>query len=323
MAQESLRLASTICSGVEQQTVRLQGLLKAGKETADKRLAHEAQVASEMKAYDADMDECLAQLAELEREAEARKQSLHQAALDKEHEKSALQEVERIRKNVRQLEEQRDLLQSSITQKKQKVQEVAKSRQALLESRRNLKLENERLKASIQELELELQEKTGSIHCEMFDNTKNSQIIREGKFDFRKRLQEATTIEKKFEKAQENLGKDAKKLESRKSRLSTLREVNKTLHRRLQTKKELEQRYVDLTEQSLNLQFLISEVMRDLAQKFDIQNDEIEDVSPEDFVSGPKEIMTFQSQRIDELNNAIRGQNISNTKKKFENLVYH
>jgi chromosome segregation ATPase len=323
MSHESLRLAASLCSSFDQQTARLLAVCQGVRDAQDKRASLEAQETREAEDYDAKMNEYLEEIASIERKAEEATLAKSKKEEGKGLEKNILQEIEKLRKIVRQLEEHRDKLECSVTQKKQKQQEVVLSRQALIESRRNLKQENEKLKADIMSLEKDLQEKTGSIHCEMFDNTKNTQIIREGKFDFRKRVQEATAIEKKFAKAQENLGKDAKKLEARKSRLSTLREVNKTLHRRLQTKKELEQRYIDLTEQSLNLQFLISEVMRDLAKKYDIRSDEIEEVNPEEFVTNPKEIMDFQAQKIDSLNHAIRDQHISNTKKKYENLVYH
>lgn len=323
MSHESLRLAAGLCTSFEQQAARLLSVCQGLRDSQDKRAALEAQEAKEAEEYDGKMNEYLEIIASIEQRADEGRQKKTRREESKEREKNILLEIEKIRKIVRQLEENRDRLQCSLTQKKQKQQEVVMSRQALVESRRNLKSENEKLKTDILVLERDLQEKTGNIHCEMFDNTRNTQIIRDGKFDFRKRLQEATALEKKFAKAQENLGKDAKKLDGRKSRLNTLREVNKTLHRRLQTKKELEQRYVDLTEQSLNLQFLISEVMRDLSKKFDIHDDEIEDVQPEDFVKSPKEIFNFQAQKIDSLNYTIRDQNISNMKQKYENLVYH
>ena len=322
MAAESLRLADSLCRGFEQQTSRFAEVLRQTKEAEDARKLVEAKETKETADYDQKMNDYLDVINQINKQAEEGKQTKERKEQAKYSEKNTLYEIEKIRKIVRQLEEQRDKLQCSLTQKKQKQQEVVMSRQALVESRRNLKQENENLKRDLQLLEKDLQDKTGSIHCEMFDNTKNSQLIKDGKTNLRMRLQEASTIEKKFQKAQENLGKDAKKLEGRRSRLNTLREVNKTLQRRLQTKKELEARYLELTEQSLNLQFLISEVMRDLAKKYNIHSSEIEEVQPADFVNSPAEIMDFQSQKIDSLNHAIRDQNISNTKKKFGNLVY-
>lgn len=322
MSHESLRLADSLCRGFEQQTTRLLEVLRGLREAREAGLNLEAKESAEVQDYDSRVNACLVQIEEIDARAEARRFAKDNKEASRAEEKNMVLEIERLRKIVRKHEEDRDQLQFSLTQKKQKQHEMVMSRQALIESRKNLKQENEQLRADIKALEKDLQEKTGSIHCEMFDNTKNTQILRDGKQDFRKRLLEASTLERKFSKAQENLGKDAKKLEGRKSRLNTLREVNKTLRRRLQTKKELEQRYVELTEQSLNLQFLISEAMKELASKYDIHSDEIEEVQPADFVSSPTEIITYQSRKIDSLNNTIRGQNISNTKRKYGTLVY-
>ena len=127
-------------------------------------------------------------------------------------------------------------------------------------------------------------------------------------------------LRSRVQKISASLEKDAGQLAGRENKLKTLRQVNRTLHKKYQNKQFLEQRHEELTEQSLNLQFLMSEFMKELAQTYDIHNSEIEDTYRD--LGDPAQIIEQQQRDIQRLTKKVDKQNADVSRLRYSQLVH-
>jgi chromosome segregation ATPase len=318
---EVMSTVDTLCRNFESMALRLRELVIKNQKIEKQVEDIENREITDQKEHDKLMDRYNSILKEHDLEKKKSKEIEVMAKQNTERDKEVLQEIEKIRKTVKCMEEEGAKRQSVVMSKKQKQNEEQMSYQALLESKENLLNENDKLKKEIEDLETLIQQKTGHIHSQVFDNSRDTRSLMSGKEDLRKRHQETIEIDKKVKKAEENLLREAKKLEGKQTRLQTLQQVNKTLHKKVGEKKQLESRYNELTEQSLNLQFLISEVMRDIAKRYDIKDGEVGEPNPMEFCRGADEVLNSQMKYINELNSFIRQKNIEMTKNKYADIV--
>lgn len=320
MALHQLQAANTLCIDFDRAVADLKAMLTESSTAVNRSRMLEDKEVDDIKAHDREMDDIQRRLEDLESSRIKIEESKVVKMRMKDDEKLTFQKIEQVRRLVKELEEEKDKLQLYVAQKKQKLHEVVMSRQAVIASWQNLKTENSKLKEEISYLEEKHHEYRSNQQRSYFDEGKDINDLLNGKTNFRKLQQEAIDLKNRMQKITNTLEKDASQLVSRENKLKTLKQVNKTLQKKFQLKKELEQRHVELTEQSLNLQFLMSEFMKELAQNYDIQNSEIEDTYRD--LGDPAQIIAQQQRQIQKLSKKVDIQRAGVSKLKHSHLVH-
>lgn len=315
-----MQAANGLCIDFDDAVSRLKAVLAESKEAANHgRLLEEKEV-DEIKAHDRQMDDIQQRIADLQHNRAQKEDSVVAKQRLREDEKQTFQKIDNVRRLVKELETEKDKLQLYVAQKKQKLHEVVMGRQAVIASWQNLKSENSNLKQEIVLLEEKHNDFRSQQQRTYFDEGRDINDLLLGKNNFRKLQQDAMDLRSRVQKISASLEKDAGQLAGRENKLKTLRQVNRTLHKKYQNKQFLEQRHEELTEQSLNLQFLMSEFMKELAQTYDIHNSEIEDTYRD--LGDPAQIIEQQQRDIQRLTKKVDKQNADVSRLRYSQLVH-
>lgn len=315
-----MQAANGLCIDFDDAVSRLKAVLTESNEAANHgRLLEEKEV-DEIKAHDRQMDDIQQRIADLQHKRAQKEDSVVAKQRLREDEKQTFQKIDNVRRLVKELETEKDKLQLYVAQKKQKLHEVVMGRQAVIASWQNLKSENSNLKQEILLLEEKYNDFRSQQQKTYFDEGRDINDLLIGKSNFRKLQQDAIDLRSRVQKISASLEKDAGQLAGRENKLKTLRQVNRTLHKKYQNKQFLEQRHEELTEQSLNLQFLMSEFMKELAQTYGIHNSEIEDTYRD--LGDPAQIIEQQQRDIQRLTKKVDKQNADVSRLRYSQLVH-
>lgn len=226
------------------------------------------------------------------------------------------------KERVDELERKLSEKEKQVRLKEEQTQKEANERRRKEDLRAQLTEDNSLLRTTISQLKEEVASLSMKMTSEIQDSSLQFMSVQEGKLGLRKMQEETIKLEKKMGGIKEKLAKDAKLLEGKESRLQTLKNMNKTLRKKVSQKGQLESRYSELTEQSLNLQYLISEVMNQLAKKFNIlEQDRQEDKWPGGGELIPRKLLKDQEEYIEHLAKVLEKKNGQLSKTKLANLL--
>lgn len=236
-------------------------------------------------------------------------------------EKEVQAEVEALKRKVKELEGEGAQRESFVRQKRQKLSEEDKSLQALIQARNKLEREQQAVEARIGELEAELGGQGGRRNDLTFEQTRDVISLREGKAELKKLQDEERLIAGRVKKVEKQLKEDQKKLEGKRARLDTLRQLNKTLGRRVEEKRHMKERFGEIHEHSLTLQYLFSEAMRELSLRYDIADADVPESPLAPHQEPADQILQRQLDYIGQLKGAVRQRTIQIYKKQYGKAV--
>ena len=235
--------------------------------------------------------------------------------------KSLVVEFEMLKRKVKDCEKECAKRMEVVRQKKQKLGEEDKSLQALIKARNSLETEQHYLEQRVEKLKEEVGKEVEKDRSVAFGQTREIMNVRESKLELKRLQDEERNLFDKVKKIEKRLKEDEKKLEGKLTRLETLKQLNRTLTKKAEEKRALNEKYTEICEQSINLQYLYSEAMRSLGQRYDIKDSDISlDYSAIQGQS-PDQVLRKQVRQIEKLKEAIRDRTIQIYKGQYEHLV--
>jgi len=182
-----------------------------------------------------------------------------------------------------------------------KLQEEEKEIEKLKSNEQSLISENTTLTEQITKLESQLSGMESRIQTDLYKNTREIEAVKSTKQDYRKMLGRTIEFRSKIKQIEKEIEKESSTIEGKKERLLTLKKLNKILHKKKAERDSLEVRYAELSEESMNLQFLIGEAMKKLAVHYGVKE---EDLAP-GYEPEIDAIIANQNSYIDELKSVI------------------
>lgn len=236
--------------------------------------------------------------------------------------KELSEEVRLAKDRVAELERKLSTKEKELRMQEELRQKESSQRLKREELKRQLTDDNSMLRDTIGQLREEVTVLGHKMTNEVQDSSLQFMSVQEGKQGLRKMQEDTAKLEKKMAGIRDKLAKDARLLEGKESRLQTLKNMNKTLRKKIGQKSQLESRYSELTEQSLNLQYLISEVMNQLAKKFNILEQERQvDKWPGGGELIPPKLLKDQEEYIEHLAKVLEKKKCQMSKSKLANLL--
>ena len=313
-ADEVTAIIANLCSNFELIVQRLRAASKKQRTLDEQIEAFENREIAEQKEHDRQMD---ALSKELESRRRAREQRWPgQAGRPGPGREQELQaEAEELRRQVRELEAAGALRQSSLRQKRQKLSEEDKSLQALIQARDKLEREAQAEEGRVEALEGALGPAGGRRQGLSFEQTREAVSLREGKAELQQLQTEERRLAARVKAVERQLRLDAKQLEGKRARLETLRQLQKALARRAEEKRRARERYLEVHEHSLSLQYLCSEALRELARRFELREADV----PESPLAqeSAEQVLQRQLAHIDQLRGAVRQRTVQIYKKQY------
>lgn len=311
-----------LCRNFEGQLSRLKETVTRSQLLEKKIEELENREVEDQKEYDHTMDVLNTAILEKKSAAKQLSEQAEEGAFKLgEEERELMNQCERLRKKVKALEEENLKRQTILDQRKKQASEGESGLRKLRDRKDALESQMNHLMNEVSQMDNVVMSHFEQLQKESVEQTHQVYDIKMGKQELHKRQEESRQLDSRLKRAEEGLHRDARNLETKMSRLSTLRQVHKVLLKKMKEKEDLDRRFRELTEQSVELKFLVSTLMKDLAITYNVQSSELagEDLSLE-FCRSANEILHKQVQQIHQLQHTVQSRQAELARKKLGGL---
>lgn len=309
----------SLCRNFEGQLLRLKETVTRSQQLEKKIEELESREVEDQKEYDRTAD--ILNTAILEKKAAFKQLSddAEKGAFKlSEEERELMAHCERIRKKVKALEDDNFKRQMILDQRKRQASEGESGLRAFRERKELLEVQLNQIMSDVTRMEQAVVSHSDLLKKESMVQTHEVYDIKVGKQELMRRQEDSRNLDNKLKKAELGLQRDARNLETKLSRLATLRQVHKVLQKKMKEKEETDKRFRELTEQSMELKFLVSSLMKDLALIYQVDAAELagEDL-PLEFCRNANELLHKQVQQIHNLQQTVQGRQAELARKRL------